>query len=108
MTKEFEIGLNLIRTVSGQMSSIIETQDSSSVKKVVKSIFNPIVAAAYQIRVGEGPKKEEILNTLISLVKLMRDLEDINGIKVKAKDLLNLVKDVEMELNNATKGNATS
>ncbi len=107
MTKEFEIGLNLIRTVSDQMNSLVETQDGSSVKKVVKSIFNPIVAAAYQIRVGEGPRKEELLNTLITLVKLMRDMEDIEGIKANAKELLNLVKDVEAELNNATKGNTS-
>lgn len=107
MTKEFEIGLNLIRTVLDQMNLIIQNEDSSFTKKTIKSIFNPVVAAAYQVRVGDGPKKEELLGVLISLVKLMRDPEDVQSLKSKIKDLLNLVKDIETELSDAGKGSAS-
>jgi len=85
------------------LNSITQMEDKTSIKKVVQSIFNPVVASAYQVRVGDGPRKDDLLRALTNLVKLMRDLEDIEGLKNQIKEVLSLMKEVEKELNDAGK-----
>ncbi len=95
MTKEFEIGINLIKRVQGELEELSQTQDRLTARRVVNSIVNPITASAYQIRVGDGPYKEELLENLLKLVKEMRELSDMNGIRETIKKLLELLKEVE-------------
>ncbi len=95
MTKEFEIGINLIKRVQGELEELSQAQDRLTARKIVNSIVNPITASAYQIRVGDGPYKEELLENLLKLVKEMRELSDMNGIRETIKKLLELLKEVE-------------
>ncbi len=95
MTKEFEIGINLIKRVQGELEELSQTQDRLTARRVVNSIVNPITASAYQIRVGDGPYKEELLENLLKLVKEMRELSDMNAIRETIKKLLELLKEVE-------------
>ena len=107
MTKEFEIGLNLIRSSSEQLKTITSAQDKTLIKNVVRSIINPITASAYQIKVGDGPKKEELLQGLFALVKLMRDMDDVEQLKTKTKELLDLFDTLEAELKAEKKDGTT-
>ncbi len=95
MTKEFEIGINLLKRVQKELEELSQAQDRLTARKIVNSIVNPITASAYQIRVGDGPYKEELLENLLKLVKEMRELSDMNGIRETIKKLLELLKEVE-------------
>ncbi|MEJ7555924.1 MAG: hypothetical protein WKI49_01690 [Aquificaceae bacterium] len=95
MTKEFEIGINLLRRFQGELEELARAQDKLTARRIVNSIIHPITASAYQIRVGEGPYKKELLENLLKLVKEMRELSDMNGIRETIKKLLELLKEVE-------------
>jgi RNAse (barnase) inhibitor barstar len=104
MSKEFEIGINLIRRVQKELEELLEVEDRLSARKIANAIINPITASAYQIRVGEGPNKEELLNTLIPLVKEMRELSDIDKLKEHVKNLISLLKEVEEAVSEKKEG----
>ncbi len=104
MSKEFEIGINLIRRVQKELEELLEVEDRLSARRIVNAIINPITASAYQIRVGEGPNREELLNTLIPLVKEMRELSDIDKLKEHVKNLISLLKEVEEAVSEKKEG----
>ncbi|MEJ5338187.1 MAG: hypothetical protein ACK42C_09510 [Aquificaceae bacterium] len=95
MTKEFEIGINLLKRVQKELEELSQAQDRLEARRIVNTIVNPVTASAYQIRVGEGPYREELLESLLKLVKDMRELSDMNGMKETIKRLLQLVREVE-------------
>ncbi len=95
MTKEFEIGINLLKRVQKELEELSQAQDRLVARKIVNSIVNPVTASAYQIRVGDGPHREELLENLLKLVKEMRELSDMNGIRETIKKLLECLKEVE-------------
>ncbi len=95
MTKEFEIGINLLKRVQKELEELSQAQDRLTARRIVNAIVNPVTASAYQIRVGDGPHREDLLENLLKLVKEMRDLTDINGLKETIERVLRLVKEVE-------------
>ncbi len=98
MSKEFEIGISLIRKVLPELESLLGAQDKLAARRIVNSIFNPITASAYQIRVGSGPRKDELSSLLNLLVSQMRELSDLDTLKASVKKLLEVLKEVEEEL----------
>lgn len=98
MTKEYEIGLNLLRRVLRELEQLTQVEDKLTARRIVNAIVNPITASAYQIRVGEGPHKEELLEGLIKLVREMRDLSELESLRETARRLLGLLKEVENSL----------
>ncbi|MFN3599710.1 MAG: hypothetical protein ACK4VK_08275 [Aquificaceae bacterium] len=95
MTKEFEIGVNLLKKVKGELEELMQVQDRLTARKIVSSIINPITACAYQIRVGDGPHKEDLLEHLMKLVKEMRDLSDIKSMQETIGKVLEVLKELE-------------
>lgn len=95
MTKEYEIGINLIKTVRKELEELTSVQDRLSARRIVNSIINPITASAYQIRVGDGPGKEELLKVLLDIVREMREISNLDNLKEKVKSLLELVDSLE-------------
>lgn len=95
MSKEFEIGINLIKKVLPDLEKLLEAQDKLTVRRIVNAVFNPITASAYQIRVGQGSKREELLSILVPLVGQMRELSDLDVLKESIKRLIKTVKEVE-------------
>ncbi|MFN4013665.1 MAG: hypothetical protein ACK4KZ_07435 [Aquificaceae bacterium] len=95
MTKEFEIGISLLKKVQRELEELMQVQDRLKVRLVVNSIINPITASAYQIRVGDGPRKEELLKYLLELVKEMRDLSDIKAMQETIGKVLEILKEFE-------------
>ncbi|ADO45432.1 hypothetical protein Hydth_1039 [Hydrogenobacter thermophilus TK-6] len=98
MSKEFEIGLSLIRKVMPELEALLNAQDKLSARKMVNALFHPITASAYQIRVGSGPRKDELLKVLTPLVSQMRELSDLEALKESVRKLLEVLKDIEEEL----------
>ncbi|MCY0866754.1 MAG: hypothetical protein AB1353_05775 [Aquificota bacterium] len=95
MTKEFEIGISLLKKVQKELESLMQVQDRLNARIIVNAIINPITASAYQIRVGDGPHKEELLESLLKLVKEMRDLSDIKAMQETIGKVLELLKEFE-------------
>ncbi len=95
MTKEFEIGLNLLKKVKGELEGLMQVQDRLTARKIVNSIINPITACVYQIRVGDGPHKEDLLEHLMKLVKEMRDLSHIKSMQETIGKVLEVLKELE-------------
>ncbi|SHK35380.1 hypothetical protein [Thermocrinis minervae] len=98
MTKEFEIGLELLKKVRGELEALSQAQDKLSARQLVNAIINPVTASAYQVRVGDGPRKEELLKVLFEVVKNMRDLQDLQALKDSVASLLDLLDRVQQEL----------
>ncbi len=98
MTKEFEIGINLLKKVQKELEELSQAQEKLVARRIVNAIVNPITASAYQIRVGDGPNKEELLENLLRLVKEMRDLSDLNGLRENVHKVLRLVREIEEAL----------
>lgn len=98
MTKEYEIGLNLLRRVVGELEQLTQVEDKLAARRIVNAIINPITASAYQIRVGEGPYREELLESLIKLVREMRDLSELKTMRETITKLLELLRNVENSL----------
>ncbi len=107
MNKEFEIGLNLIKSVQEHLKALQSAEDRAFIRGLVKAIINPITASAYQIKVGEGPKKEELLKVLLPMVRLMRDMDNLDELKPHVKELLRLVEDIDKELGSVAKDGTT-
>lgn len=95
MTKEFEIGISLLKKVQKELENLMQVQDRLNARIIVNAIINPITASAYQIRVGDGPHKEELLENLLKLVKEMRDLSDIKAMQETVGKVLELLKEFE-------------
>ncbi len=95
MTKEFEIGINLLKKVQKELEELMQVQDRLNARIIVNAIIHPITASAYQIRVGNGPHKEELLEHLLKLVKEMRDLSDIKAMQETIGKVLELLKEFE-------------
>ena len=95
MTKEFEIGLSLLKKVKQELEDLLILQDRLLARRIVNSIINPITAAAYQIRVGDGPHKEQLLEALLKLVKEMRDLSDLKSMQETIKTISELLREFE-------------
>ena len=95
MTKEFEIGLNLLKKVRQELEDLLFVQDRLLARRIVNSIINPITAAAYQIRVGDGPHKEQLSEALLKLVKEMRDLSDLKSMQETIKIITEILREFE-------------
>lgn len=95
MTKEFEIGVSLLKKVKGELEELMHVQDRLGARKIVNAVIHPITASAYQIRVGDGPRKKELLEYLMRLVREMRDLSDIKAMQETIGRLLEVIKELE-------------
>lgn len=95
MTKEFEIGINLLKRVQKELEELSRAEDKLTARKIVNAIINPVTASAYQIKVGSGPYREALLENLFKLVREMRELSDLEVMKDSARKVLELLPQVD-------------
>ncbi|MFN3813805.1 MAG: hypothetical protein ACK4SM_04195 [Aquificaceae bacterium] len=93
VSKEYEMAIELIKKVMPELDHLTNTEDRAVAKKIVYTIRDPITTAAYYIRVGNGPRKDELLKVLRVLVSQMRDMSDISLLKAYSKNLLSLMEE---------------
>ena len=92
MSKEFEIGVGLIERFSETLEKIASAGSKEEAKPLIESIKHPITGALAQIKAGQGPLKEEIIERLTVVVSQMRELTDLEALKENIIATLNLVK----------------
>ena len=95
MSQEFQLGINLIKRFRDTLEEITKTDCEKSAKELIASINNPILGATAQIKVGEGPLKEELLESLSVVVSQFRELKDLSALKEAISQVINLVDQVE-------------
>jgi len=97
MSREFEFGVSLLRKIYKELQTLSKLEDKNSVKELVKAIINPIVASAYQIKVGNGPQKERLLEVLFALIKEIRELQNLEKVRSMAFELIQILDTLEVE-----------
>lgn len=95
MSQEFQLGLNLIKRFGEQLRSVAEAKSEEEAKPFIESIKHPIFGAMAQIKAGEGPLKEEILEPLAVIVSQFRETTDFGALKEAIREVLNLVEQAE-------------
>lgn len=95
MSQEFQIGINLIKRFRETLEQIASSNSPEEAKPLIESIKHPIFGAMAQIKVGDGPLKEEILSSLAVVVSNFRELEDFSALKSAIPEVLNMVEQAE-------------
>jgi ATP-dependent RNA circularization protein (DNA/RNA ligase family) len=98
MSKEFEIGIGLLKKIYAELQALSTAEDKRQVKELTQAIINPLVAAAYQIKVGEGPQKDKLLEILFPLIRELRDMQNLESIRTLASELVNALNAIEAEV----------
>ena len=95
MSQEFQFGINLIKKVKETLEEIAKTDSKESAKPLIESIKYPVVGAMAQIKVGDGPLKGEILESLAVVVSQFREFTDHSALKDAIPQVLNLIEQAE-------------
>jgi hypothetical protein len=98
MSKEFELGVGLLKKIYTDLQALSAAEDKRQVKELVQVIMNPLLAGAYHIKVGEGPQKDKILETLFPLIRELRDMQNLESIRTLASELINALNAIEAEV----------
>jgi hypothetical protein len=98
MSKEFELGVGLLKKIYTDLQALSAAEDKRQVKELVQVIMNPLVAGAYQIKVGEGPQKDKLLEVLFPLIRELRDMQNLETIRTLASELINALNAIETEV----------
>jgi hypothetical protein len=98
MSKEFELGIGLLKKIYTELQALSTAEDKRKVKELVQVIMNPLLAGAYQIKVGEGPQKDKLLEVLFPLIRELRDMQNLESIRTLASELVNALNVIEEEV----------
>jgi len=98
MSKEFELGIGLLKKIYTDLQALSTVEDKRQVKELVQVIMNPLLAGAYQIKVGEGPQKDKLLDVLFPLIRELRDMQNLESIRTLASELVNALNAIEAEV----------
>lgn len=98
MSKEFELGIGLLKKIYTDLQALGAAEDKRQVKELVQVIMNPLLAGAYQIKVGEGPQKDKLLDVLFPLIRELRDMQNLESIRTLASELVNALNAIEAEV----------
>jgi len=92
MSREFEFGVSLIEKFRDTLESIAKASSLEEAKPLIESIKHPIFGAMAQIKAGEGPLKEEILEPLAVVVAQFREPKDLEALKEAIPQVINLTE----------------
>jgi hypothetical protein len=98
MSKEFEIGIGLLKKIYTELQVLSTAEDKRQVKELTQTVINPLVAGVYQIKVGEGPQKDKLLEILFPLIRELRDMQNLESIRTLASELVNALNAIEAEV----------
>lgn len=91
---EFQKGLELLTKFSDQLKAVLDKDTKEEIKEALEPIKHPILGAAFQIKVGQGEGKEELLPPLLKLCAQIRKLSDTETLKNSIKELLSALEKV--------------
>ncbi len=95
MTREFEMGIGLIKRFKETLEEIAKAGSPEEAKPLIEQIKHPVFGAMAQIKVGQGPLKEELLESLAVVVSQFRELNDLEALKGAIGEVLNLTEQAE-------------
>ncbi len=95
MSQEFQIAINLIKKFSDILRQISDCPDPECARPLIESVKHPVANALVQVKSGEGPLKEELVQPLTVMVSQMRDLTNFEALKGAIPHLLSLIEKVE-------------
>jgi len=98
MTKEYELGLSLLNKIHEHLEALSKVEDRKLAKALTQTVIDPIIASAYQIKVGEGPHKDKLLSILFPLIRELRELQDLEKIRSLVFELLQTLNGVKEEV----------
>ena len=92
VSQEFRMGVNLIKRFRETLEQIAKAGSEEEARPLIESIKHPIFGAMAQIKTGEGPLREELLDSLAVVVSNFRELTDFLAMKTALTEVLNLVE----------------
>jgi hypothetical protein len=95
MSKEYEIGIGLLEKFRDILEKIASANSEEEAKPLIESVKHPVFGAMAQIKTGEGPMREEILEPLAKVVSQMRRTSDLNLLRSSIREVLNLLDRVK-------------
>jgi hypothetical protein len=98
MSKEFELGIGLLKKIYTDLQVLATAEDKRQVKELMQVIMNPLVAGAYQMKVGEGPQKDKLLEVLFPLIRELRDMQNLESIRTLTDELVSVLNTIEEEM----------
>lgn len=95
MSREFEMGVQLVKKFKDTLEKIASAGSEQEAKEHIDVIKHPIFGAMAQIKVGEGPLKEEILEPMAVVVSQFREFNDLGALKEAIPQVLDLIEQAE-------------
>jgi len=95
MDADFKIGIDLLKRFKEHIEALASSSSSEEVKENLETIKEIIRNAAYRIKQGHGPFKEEFFSALAPIVRNAREFEDPEAVKENAKKVLELLDNLE-------------
>ncbi len=95
MSKEFEIGTGLVKRFREVLEKIINAGSEEEAKELIETVKHPMFGAMAQIKSGEGPLKDAILEPFAVVVAQMRNLTDLKALQTSLQELINLIDQAE-------------
>lgn len=95
VSTEYQIAMNLIRKFQDILRQIADCPDAECAKPLIESIKHPMMNALVQMKTGEGPLREEMIEPLTVIVSQMRELTDLEALKGAIRNLLSLAEQAQ-------------
>ncbi|NPB07449.1 MAG: hypothetical protein GXN96_00810 [Aquificae bacterium] len=95
MDADFQLGLNLLKKFREEIKRLAEASDETALIEAIEVVKEPIRNAAYRIKQGSGPMKEELLSALLVLVREFREYQNPDALRKEARRVLELVENFE-------------
>ncbi len=87
VSAEFQKGLDLLNKFSEQLGEILSKESKEEILEAIEPIKHPILGATFQIKVGEGVNKDELLKPLYTICSQFRKLTDVEALKEAIREL---------------------
>jgi hypothetical protein len=95
VSQEFKIAMNLIRKFSDILREIADCPDEECAKPLIEAVKHPMMNVLVQLKTGEGPMREEMIEPMTVVVSQMRELTNLEALKGALSQLLSLAEQAE-------------
>ncbi|HIP43257.1 MAG TPA: hypothetical protein EYG91_05070 [Aquifex aeolicus] len=97
MDSEFKIGYELLKKFKEQIESLSNAQNEMELLEIIEAVKEPIRNAAYRIKNGNGPLKEELFYALAVIVREIREFNNPEELKEASKKIVEIINNLETQ-----------
>ncbi len=98
MDSEFKIGYELLKKFKEQIEGLSNAQNEMELLEIIEAVKEPIRNAAYRIKNGNGPLKEELFDALSVIVREIREFNNPEELKEAAKKVVEIINNLEAQV----------